>query len=298
MSLDLDERQRAMLQEMKVPVWWPAKVPVVTHVEPSRPSGVASVAPSATPPHAAATTTSSRPVDTAPPANRVTQDPAVRRLIAQVTAKPVSAAAIGAMTWPELQQTVASCQDCQLCENRKSTVFGAGQPALDATLAPQVDWLVVGDAPDESEEDTGQPFAGPSGQLLDNMLKAMGLARHHNVFLLNVVKCRPPGNRNPSAAEIAQCQPYLSRQIELLQPKMILAVGRFGINAVLQASVPNVQQLPLGKLRGQVHFYDNAGVQVPVVATYHPTALLRNSAEKAKAWADLCMAMTLVKPAA
>ena len=286
MSLDLDERQRAMLQEMKVPVWWPAKVaeavaaPIRTSTA-ERPKERLQERPSAP--------ASSPMIE--PAGTRLTQDPAVRRLIAQVTAQPVSAAAISAMTWPELQQAVAGCQDCQLCETRKATVFGAGQAAPDAQTAPQVDWLVVGDAPDESEEAAGQPFAGSSGVLLDNMLKAMGLARDRTVFLLNVVKCRPPGNRNPSPAEIAQCQPYLGRQIELLQPKMILAVGRFGINAVLQASVPNVHQLPLGKLRGQVHFYDNSGVQVPVVATYHPTALLRNSAEKAKAWADLCLAL-------
>jgi uracil-DNA glycosylase len=199
-----------------------------------------------------------------------------------------------ALDWPALQQAVSGCQACKLCEGRKNTVFGVGQPPPDASAAPRVDWLIVGEAPGENEDRTGEPFVGQAGQLLDNMLKAMGLARHDNVYIANVIKCRPPGNRNPEVDEVAQCEPYLRRQIELLQPKIILAMGRFAVNSLLQASVPDVHKLPLGKLRGKVHHYTSAGRSVPVVATYHPAYLLRNLPEKAKAWADLCLAMQAV----
>jgi uracil-DNA glycosylase len=198
------------------------------------------------------------------------------------------------MGWPALQQAVAACQACKLCEGRKNTVFGTGQPPAHDSAAPQVDWLIVGDAPGEDEDRTGEPFEGPAGQLLDNMLKAIGQARHRNVYITNVIKCRPPGNRNPEAAEVAQCEPYLRRQIELLEPKIILAMGRYAVNSLLQATVPDVHKLPLGKLRGQVHHYASAGRSVPVVATYHPAYLLRNLPEKSKAWADLCLAMGAV----
>jgi DNA polymerase len=198
---------------------------------------------------------------------------------------------IDGMDWRQLQEAVSVCQACPLCKSRKNTVFGVGQAAADPPLAPQVDWLVVGEAPGENEDRSGEPFVGQAGQLLDNMLKAMGVSRSHNVFVANVIKCRPPGNRNPEAQEIAQCEPYLRRQIELLQPKIILAMGRFAVNSLLQATVPDVAKLPLGKLRGQVHSYSSGGRSVPVVATYHPAYLLRNLPEKAKAWADLCLAM-------
>jgi uracil-DNA glycosylase len=131
--------------------------------------------------------------------------------------------------------------------------------------------------------------------LLDNMLKAMGLNRAENVFLVNVIKCHPPGNRNPEVAEIAQCEPYLHRQIELLQPKVIIALGKYAVTALLQASVPEVARTPLGKLRGQVYGYQRLGRNVPVIATYHPAYLLRNLPEKARAWADLCLALDVMK---
>ena len=198
---------------------------------------------------------------------------------------------INGMDWRQLQEAVSVCQACPLCESRKNTVFGVGQAGAEPQLAPQVDWLVVGEAPGENEDRTGEPFVGQAGQLLDNMLKAMGVSRSHKVFIANVIKCRPPGNRNPEAQEIAQCEPYLRRQIELLQPKIILAMGRFAVNSLLQATVPDVGKLPLGKLRGQVHSYVSGDRTVPVVATYHPAYLLRNLPEKAKAWADLCLAM-------
>ena len=274
MSLDLDDRQRAMLREMNVEVWWPKPAALVE--EPP--------APIARPPLVVA-----QPV-------RVERAPVVQP-VRQIESSSSSLADVSASTlsWPDLQQAVASCQACRLCEGRTNTVFGVGQVAPDAHSAPQVDWLIVGEAPGENEDRTGEPFVGQAGQLLDNMLKAMGLSRRDNVYIVNVIKCRPPGNRNPEAAEIAQCEPYLRRQIELLQPKVILAMGRYAANSLLQMSVPDIQKLPLGKLRGQVYHYDSAGRQVPVIATYHPAYLLRNLPEKAKAWADLCLAMQVMR---
>ena len=186
---------------------------------------------------------------------------------------------VAAMDWDTLTETVAACQACGLCHSRRNTVFGVGDR--------QADWLVVGEAPGEMEDLQGEPFVGPAGQLLDNMLRAIGLGRHENVYITNVLKCRPPGNRNPEPAEVAQCEPYLRRQVALLQPKIILAMGRFAVQSLLGSTEP------IGKLRGQIHHY--AGV--PVVVTYHPAYLLRNLPDKAKAWADLCLALDQVESA-
>jgi DNA polymerase len=162
-------------------------------------------------------------------------------------------------------------------------VFGTGSaPAR---------WLIVGEAPGEQEDLQGQPFVGPAGQLLDNMLKAVGLSRGGDVFITNVLKCRPPANRNPQPDEMAQCAPFLQRQIELVQPTVILALGRFAAQSLLQSSLPEVAATPLGKLRGQVHSYENNSKHVPVVVSYHPAYLLRAPADKAKAWADWCLAL-------
>lgn len=205
--------------------------------------------------------------------------------------------AIARMDWPTLQQAVRQCQDCGLSSQRKHTVFGAGQATTGTDAPPPVDWLVVGEAPGEQEDLHGEPFVGPAGQLLDNMLKAVRLqgtqqpplSRQHSVYLANVIKCRPPGNRNPQPAEIAQCLPYLARQIALLQPRLILALGRFAADALLEDSQPGVGQMPLGKLRGQVYAYRG----IPVVVSYHPAYLLRSPADKARAWADLCLAIQI-----
>lgn len=209
-------------------------------------------------------------------------------------------AGVELMDWPALQAAVAGCRACALCQSRKNTVFGVGPAA--GSAAPQVDWLVVGEAPGENEDIAGEPFVGQAGKLLDNMLLAMGLQRgsddtppragvSKNVFITNVLKCRPPANRNPEPAEVAQCEPYLKRQVELLQPKMILALGRFAAQSLLQDSVPDVQKIPLGKLRGQVFRY----LGVPVVVSYHPAYLLRSLGDKAKAWDDLCLALAQVR---
>jgi DNA polymerase len=181
------------------------------------------------------------------------------------------------MDWPALREAVANCQACGLCEKRKNTVFGTG--------SVQADWFIVGEAPGENEDLQGEPFVGAAGQLLDNMLRAVGRSRSgegtQGVFISNVLKCRPPANRNPQPAEVAQCAPYLARQVALVQPKLIIAMGRFAVQSVLQTNEP------IGKLRGQVHRYQG----VPVIVTYHPAYLLRTPSDKAKAWADLCLAM-------
>lgn len=204
------------------------------------------------------------------------------------------------MAWPALQAAVAGCRACALCMSRKNTVFGVGPPAPDAA-APQVDWLIVGEAPGENEDMASEPFVGQAGKLLDNMLLAVRLQRGtddvarpgvaKNVFITNALKCRPPANRSPDPAEVAQCAPYLKRQVELLQPKIILALGKVAAQSLLQGSVPEIHKIPLGKLRGQVYSY----LGVPVVVSYHPAYLLRSLGDKAKAWDDLCLAIDVLK---
>ena len=183
------------------------------------------------------------------------------------------------MQWEQLAEAVAACRACKLCDTRKNTVFGVGDP--------QADWLIVGEAPGEHEDIQGEPFVGDAGKLLDNMLRAAGLSRREKVYIANVLKCRPPGNRNPEADEVAQCEPFLRRQVALLQPKIIVAMGRFAVQSLLGTTEA------IGKLRGQRHEY--AGV--PVVVTYHPAYLLRNLPDKAKAWADLCLARAIADQA-
>ena len=188
------------------------------------------------------------------------------------------------MDWAQLEAAVSGCRACTLCESRKNTVFGAGQAPASPGLAPQVDWMIVGEAPGENEDLRGEPFVGQAGRLLENMLGALGLSRERDVFIANVLKCRPPGNRNPEPDEMRQCEPYLHRQIALLEPRGILVMGRFAAQALLQTDAT------IASLRGRVHAYRVNGGELPMVVTYHPSYLLRNLPEKAKAWADLCLA--------
>ena len=189
-------------------------------------------------------------------------------------------AAIAAMDWEQLQAAVAGCTACGLCQSRTQTVFGVGSRAAS--------WMIVGEAPGAEEDARGEPFVGQAGKLLDNMLAAIGLTRTgqtpQSVFIANVLKCRPPNNRNPDPGEVAQCEPFLRRQVELVNPKLVLVMGRFAAQALLGTDAS------IASLRGQVHGIDVAGRRVPVVVTYHPAYLLRNLGDKAKSWADLCFA--------
>jgi DNA polymerase len=187
-------------------------------------------------------------------------------------------AGIEGFDWTQLREAVAACSACKLCRGRTQTVFGIGNP--------RAHWMVVGEAPGEQEDLRGEPFVGKSGQLLDSMLRAVGLTRadgppERQVYIANTVKCRPPGNRNPEPEELAQCEPFLIRQVELVQPRIILAMGRFAVQSLLRSDEP------IGRLRGRVHRYRG----VPLIVTYHPAYLLRNLDDKARAWDDLCLAV-------
>ncbi len=190
---------------------------------------------------------------------------------------PVSAHAVPAVPdWERLQADVASCTRCELHTQRTQTVFGVGNRSAD--------WMVIGEAPGAEEDRQGEPFVGRAGKLLDAMLRATGRSRDQ-VFIANILKCRPPNNRDPHNEEVAQCRDYLQAQIDLLQPRVILAVGRIAAQSLLQT------ESNLGRLRGKVHAYSSSAGEIPVVVTYHPAYLLRSPAEKRKAWEDLRLAM-------
>ena len=190
-----------------------------------------------------------------------------------VSISPVDVLGGDNLDWPELKQQVRACTTCRLRTGCTQTVFGVGDE--------KADWLFVGEGPGADEDAQGEPFVGQAGKLLDNMLMSIGLKRGKNVYIANIVKCRPPENRTPAADEIAQCMPYLQRQIELIQPKMIVALGKVASNALLG------RDATLASLRGKVHVYQGT----KLVVTYHPAYLLRSPTEKAKAWQDLCFAV-------
>jgi DNA polymerase len=180
--------------------------------------------------------------------------------------------AIHTLDWDALSERVSTCERCRLCEKRTRTVFGVGDR--------NADWMLIGEAPGENEDRVGEPFVGQAGKLLDNMLRSLTLARDADVYIANVIKCRPPGNRNPEPDEVARCEPYLQRQVGLVKPKLIVALGRFAAQSLLKTDAS------ISSLRGRVHEYEG----VPVIVTYHPAYLLRSLPDKAKAWADLCLA--------
>ncbi len=242
------EHQVAMLAEMGIRVW--------NRGEPE-------------PAPSAANVTAER---AAPATSRPASQPALHEAVPG--ARPLG---VDTMGWPDLRAAVAGCTACKLCSGRTQTVFGVGNE--------RAHWMIVGEAPGEQEDRLGEPFVGKSGQLLDNMLRAVGLTRGEaapaqQVYIANTVKCRPPGNRNPEPAELAQCEPFLIRQIALVQPRIILAMGRFAVQSLLRSDEP------IGRLRGRVHQYQG----VPLIVTYHPAYLLRNPEDKAKSWDDLCLA--------
>ena len=192
---------------------------------------------------------------------------------------PVAASAphVDKLAWPELKLQVRDCTACKLRAGCTQTVFGVGDE--------KADWLFVGEGPGADEDAQGEPFVGQAGKLLDNMLAAIKLKRGVNVYIANVVKCRPPDNRAPEADEIATCLPYLHRQIELIQPKLIVALGKTAATALLGSDAT------LGSLRGKLHAYRG----FPLLITYHPAYLLRSPLEKAKAWQDLCLALEVMQ---
>ena len=300
----LDSRQRAMLEAMGIHLWQPAvlqeKQPIVqVSTAQTAIKSIVSTSQDATV-QVPASTLPARDAASVALQRVSAPEPAPKAAPAHIAQPAVARAplpsGIAQMDWQQLQTAVQSCQACSLCESRKNTVFGVGQPSTEPSLAPRADWLIVGEAPGENEDIQGEPFVGQAGKLLDNMLRAMvvngqPLGRHSNVFIANVLKCRPPANRNPSAEEVAMCQPYLLRQIALLQPKIILAMGRFAVQSLLGSTEP------LGKLRGRVHALPGGTVQTPVIVTYHPAYLLRNLPDKAKAWADLMLAMETLQVA-
>jgi DNA polymerase len=174
--------------------------------------------------------------------------------------------------WIELKQAVPACTACGLHKSRTQTVFGVGDE--------NADWMLIGEAPGAEEDRLGDPFVGQAGKLLDNMLAAIGLKRGENVYIANVLKCRPPGNRNPEPNEVEQCTPFLKQQIGLIKPKIIIAMGRFAAQTLLSSDAT------IASLRGRVYRYEG----VPLIVTYHPAYLLRSLPDKAKAWADLVFA--------
>lgn len=285
------ERQRAMLREMGIPAFWPVEPEAGEAATPS-PASVADAAPREPPPPPVPSP--ARAAEARPPAVNVAEPAPVRPAARATRPAPATAptgreapladvalgarlAGIDTMDWPALRAAVAGCQACSLSQSRTQTVFGVGHI--------EADWMIVGEAPGEQEDKLGEPFVGRAGELLDRMLEAVGLTRAEapatqQVFIANVLKCRPPANRNPLPPEVAQCEPYLLRQMALVQPRVVLAMGRFAVQSLLKSSEP------LGKLRGRVHQVQG----VPVIVTYHPAYLLRSPADKALAWDDLCLA--------
>ena len=196
----------------------------------------------------------------------------VWRLRGNPAPSPLTAHPSPHYTWEQLADAVAHCTACKLHSSRTQGVLGVGDR--------NADWLIIGEAPGADEDRLGEPFVGQAGKLLDAMLASIGLKRGENVYITNVLKSRPPGNRNPEPDEVAACRPYLLAQIELIQPKLILALGRFAAQSLLDTDEA------IARLRGRVHRFQD----VPLVVTYHPAYLLRNLPDKARAWEDLCLA--------
>ncbi|HSW17787.1 MAG TPA: uracil-DNA glycosylase [Ramlibacter sp.] len=261
MSLRLDDRQRAMLAEMGVRLFdgMPSEADA-----PAQASAPVAAAPQARAPEPMAAPARAAPEPLAESSALAPPSPAPADLPQGADLRALADAA-------------ATCQACGLCQGRRNAVFGSGDP--------QADWLIVGDAPTEEEDLLGQPFAGAPGQLLDNMLRALGLARDRGVYLTNALKCRSPANRSPAPDEVAQCERFLRAQVAAIKPRVILAMGRFAVQALLNT------QDPPGRLRGRAHAYQG----IPVVVTFHPGYLLRNLPDKAHAWSDLCLAQDLAR---
>lgn len=244
----MDPRQLSYLRAMGIDVWVPRTAPLA-------PLPAESVAADIAAPVATAKAPTVARVDT--PLRPVLDDPG-----------PVAG-----LEWPELEARVRGCQACALHTTRTQTVFGVGHR--------EARWMIIGEAPGAEEDRQGEPFVGRAGQLLNAMLKAIGFARDQ-VFIANILKCRPPGNRDPKPEESSCCKPFLFRQIELVNPTILLCVGRIAAQTLLETDTP------IGQLRGKVHRLASGR---PVIVTYHPAYLLRSPLEKRKAWADLLFAV-------
>ncbi|MEO6824194.1 MAG: uracil-DNA glycosylase [Nitrosospira sp.] len=200
-----------------------------------------------------------------------------RTVSREIVATEDRSSEISRMGWDQLEKSVAGCIACPLCRSRSRTVFGVGDR--------NADWLYIGEGPGVEEDARGEPFVGASGKLLDNILAAIDLKRGRNVYIANIVKCRPPGNRNPTSEEAQQCEPYLARQIVLIKPKLIIALGKVAAQNLLHTDAT------IASLRGRLH--EHAGITV--IVTYHPAYLLRTLADKAKVWEDLCFARSIME---
>lgn len=252
----MKSRRDAILEELGLAPVWRLRAPNAASADAGT-AGVPSPAPpSAAPPRGAAAAA------TAPLA---------------LGSAPERRAAIAAMDWAELKGCVAACTACKLHAGRARTVFGVGDEIAD--------WLFVGEGPGAEEDARGEPFVGQAGKLLDSMLAAIGLKRGDDVYIANVVKCRPPGNRNPEPDEVAACEPFLARQIALIRPRLIVALGRVAVQNLLKTDAS------VASLRRKVHSYQGT----PLVVTYHPAYLLRNLPDKARAWEDLCFAVDTMR---
>lgn len=269
----MNRRRDAILREMGLAPLWrlrgaePVKEAQPEPAEPTPESAVA--APVAAPAPA------SRPVPLArfaPPVALPADAPAEAP-----SRRPAPAGDIAGLGWDDLEARIRECDACALCKRRKQAVPGVGDR--------QADWLFVGEGPGAEEDERGEPFVGQAGRLLDNMLASIGLARGNDVYIGNAVKCRPPNNRTPETDELAACFPYLERQIALIKPRLIVALGRPAAQALLN------QEVRIAAARGKLFEFGG----IPVVVTYHPAYLLRNLADKAKAWEDLCFARATMK---
>jgi uracil-DNA glycosylase len=215
---------------------------------------------------------------TVQPVARVVRDSAPERaVVAREVAMLDRTARIAALGWSDFAADVAGCQACALCKTRQRTVPGVGDV--------RAEWMFIGEAPGAEEDAKGEPFVGQAGRLLDNMLAALGMRRDRNVYIANVLKCRPPNNRTPTPVEIESCRPYLDRQIELIRPKLIIALGKSAATTLLNIDAT------IASMRGRIHRYGT----VPLIVTYHPAYLLRNLPDKAKAWEDLCLARATIR---
>ena len=269
----LDERRSALLAEIGVPAWWQPRALL------PRPAGEGDVGAASAHPTPAPTGRPQAARADFAPAPSTLCDPTPR-------CEPAPDTDLATLDWPELEAAIRACQRCGLAACRQRAVPGVGDR--------QPTWLIVGEAPGEEEDRQGEPFVGRAGRLLDRMLAALDLQRGDGVYIANVLKCRPPRNRNPEPDEIARCAPYLLRQIALLQPRIVLALGRFAAQTLLTEGgcLPpeEAARVPLGRLRGRVFQARLGSLTLPVVVSYHPAYLLRNPADKGKAWADLCLA--------